>query len=79
MYKAGSQDSVVLPLVRPQTLDLLVLVPATDLFWRSQGDGKIKKSKIVLLFLELGFLTLDSVEKKVKNNPIPSFHSFFVQ
>ena len=52
-------------IMRPQTLDLLVLAPAMDIFWRSWGDGKIKKnSKIVLLLLELGFLTLDSVGKK---------------
>ncbi len=30
--------------IRPQTLDLLVLGPATGLFWRSRGDGKIKKN-----------------------------------
>ncbi len=30
-------------IIRPPTLDLLVLRPATGAFSRSQGDGEIKK------------------------------------
>ena len=52
-------------IIRPQTLDLLVLKPATDYFWRSLGDGKMKKSKVVLLFFSsLGRVHFPAIGRK---------------
>ncbi len=54
-FKCTTCQTMVDGILRPWLLDFSLLRPSLEPFWRSRGDGQIKKkSKIRILFFESG-------------------------